>query len=561
MQWIYKPIPKIKALKEYATSLNISLPLSQFLIQRNIDLEKAPSFLTPSLKELHDPFLMKDMDKAVNRLIEAIEKNQKILVYGDYDVDGTSSVSLFYGFLSQSYSQMEYYIPDRYKEGYGVSQQGIDYAIEHEFSLIVSIDCGIKAHDKIAYAKENDIDFIVCDHHEPSEILPNAIAILDPKRTDCFYPFKELCGCGVAFKFLHAYCLQTHQPFTKLFQHLDLVAVATIADIVPIIDENRILTYHGLQKVNENPSFGLKALMNLTSYEGDFNAMNVAFGIAPRINAAGRIKHASYAVQVLLSKTEEEAEAYAKEIDEFNQTRKELDGSITEEALTFIESNEELKQTKTTVLYQENWHKGVIGIVASRCIEKYYRPTVILTKSGDKVVGSVRSVLGFDIYQTLLACEDVLEQFGGHQYAAGLTLKEENIEKFKERFEKVVSETILTEQISPQLILDNEVSFNDISMDFYEDLVKISPFGPKNQEPVFYSQKVYVKKVRILKDKHLQLELYQDGQKTMIALGFNMLRFAPYFQHGIPFNIAYSIQINEYQGKKKLQLMIKDFQF
>lgn len=561
MQWIYKPIPKIKALKEYATSLDISLPLSQFLIQRNIEIKKASSFLIPSLKELHDPFLMKDMDKAVNRLIEAIEKNQKILVYGDYDVDGTSSVSLFYGFLNQSYSQMEYYIPDRYKEGYGVSQQGIDYAIEHDFSLIVSIDCGIKAHDKIAYAKENNIDFIVCDHHEPSENLPNAIAILDPKRTDCTYPFKELCGCGVAFKFLQAYCLQTHESFTKLFQHIDLVAVATIADIVPIIDENRILTYHGLKKVNQNPSFGLKALMNLTPYEGDFSAMNVAFGIAPRINAAGRIKHASYAVQVLLSKTEEEAQTYAKEIDEFNQTRKELDASITEEALAFIENNEQLKQAKTTVLYQENWHKGVIGIVASRCIEKYYRPTVILTKSGDKVVGSVRSVLGFDIYQTLLACEDVLEQFGGHQYAAGLTLKEENIEKFQERFEQVVSETILSEQITPQLVLDCEVLFNDISMNFYEDLVKVSPFGPKNQEPVFYSQKVYVKKMRILKDKHLQIELYQDDKKVFVGLAFNMLRFAPYFQHGIPFNIAYSIQINEYKGKKKLQLMIKDFQF
>ncbi len=562
LNWVEKPIHPTKEIQKNAKVNHISTTLSTLLLQRNInDVSKIKSFLTPKLEDLHNPFLMQDMDKAVDRLIDAIDKKEKILVYGDYDVDGTSSVATFFGFLNDFYENIEYYIPDRYKEGYGVSFQSIDYATDNNFDLIVSIDCGIKAHEKIDYAKEKGIDFIVCDHHTPSDTLPNAVAILDPKRKDCNYPFNELCGCGVAFKLLQGYCIKTNRDLKPLFDRLDIVAVATAADIVPILGENRILVHHGLKKINKNPSLGIKALMSLTNYEGNYNVMNVAFGIAPRINAAGRIKHAHYAVEVLLSKSEQEAEAHAKEIDEFNQTRKDLDTSITEEALEMIASDEKLKNAKTTVLYGENWHKGVIGIVASRCIETYYRPTIILTKSGDKVVGSARSVLGYSVYNALLACEDKIIQFGGHKYAAGLTMTEKQVKPFQEKFEEYVASTISEEQEMQQLVVDMPLELDAISQNFFDDLVQLAPFGPMNEEPVFVTKRVYLKKLQIMKEEHLRLELYQNEQNTVYALGFKMRKIASNFKHGVPFNITYTLQQNEYKGQKKIQLVLKDIQF
>lgn len=562
MHWIEKPIHTTKEIQKFAKANHISTTLSTLLLQRNVDeVSKTTAFLNPKLEELHDPFLMQDMDKAVNRLIQAIDNQEKILVYGDYDVDGTSSVATFFGFLNDFYPHMEYYIPDRYKEGYGVSFQGIDYAADNNFGLIVSIDCGIKAHEKIDYALTKKVDFIVCDHHTPSETLPNAVAILDPKRIDCEYPFNELCGCGVAFKLLQAYCIKTNRNLKPLFERLDIVAVATAADIVPIVGENRILVYYGLKKINKNPSLGIKALMSLTNYEGNYNVMNVAFGIAPRINAAGRIKHAHYAVEVLLSKSEKEAEAHAKEIDDFNQTRKDLDSSITEEALEMIASDEKLKNAKSTVLYGENWHKGVIGIVASRCIESHYRPTIILTKSGDKVVGSARSVLGYSVYDAILACEDTITQFGGHKYAAGLTLTEEQVKPFQEKFEEYVAKTISEEQVTPQLDIDMSINLDKINQEFYDDFVQVAPFGPMNEEPVFITRNVYIKRLQTMKEEHLRLELYQNEQKSVNALGFKMSKIAPKFRHGVPFDITYTLQENEYKGIKKIQLVLKDIHF
>ncbi|HEY8399612.1 MAG TPA: single-stranded-DNA-specific exonuclease RecJ, partial [Cytophagaceae bacterium] len=442
-RWDFKAIPDDESIKQLSEAINVNPSLATILIQRNIKtFDEAKSFFRPSLAELHDPFLMEDMVVAVSRIEKAIQRREKILIYGDYDVDGTTAVSLVYSFLKNVYPAIEYYIPDRYKEGYGISYKGIDYASKNHFSLIISLDCGIKSTEHIKYAKERSIDFIICDHHTPGQELPEAVAVLDPKRKDCNYPYKELSGCGVGFKLMEAFARKNNIPSSELLPFLDLVAISICSDIVPITGENRILTYYGLQQINKNPRPGVKALIGVSGLKKELDVTNVVFGLGPRINAAGRIAHANAAVQLLTCENTEEAEQWAKNIDDKNLTRKDFDSSITEEAIQMIEQDELLLQARSTVLFKKDWHKGVIGIVASRCIEKYYRPTVILTESNNYATGSARSVDGFDLYEAISRCSDLLEQFGGHMYAAGLTLKKENIPAFAEKFESVVRELI-----------------------------------------------------------------------------------------------------------------------
>ena len=458
--WTLKALPEKDMVCALQESLGVSELVATLLAQRGIEtFDEAKQFFRPQLSDLYNPFLMKDMDKAVERLHRAISSNEKILVYGDYDVDGTTAVSLMYLFLKEKCQYVEYYIPDRYDEGYGVSYKGIDYAKSNDFSLIVCLDCGIKAVEKVAYAKNKDVDFIICDHHRPGDKLPLAVAVLDPKRSDCDYPFKELCGCGVGFKLAQAYHQKYNLPFEDLVPLLDLVVVSIAADIVPMIDENRVLSFYGLQQLNASPRIGLKALMDVANRKDTFNISDVVFGLAPRINAAGRIEHGNKAVELLVQQDFSIAKEKADYIDNHNFTRKELDKSITQEALAMI-----VPDAKSTVVCSEKWHKGVVGIVASRLIETHYRPTIVLTESNGKLTGSARSVSGFDVYNAIDACSDLLEQFGGHKYAAGLTLKKENLPAFIQRFEEVVSTTITAEIQIQKINIDLEIPMEDITM-------------------------------------------------------------------------------------------------
>ena len=541
------------------SALSINKTLCQILVQRGIDdFQKAKNFFRPSLTHLHSPWLMKDMELAVKRIESAFQNNENILVFGDYDVDGTSSVASMYQFIKALYPNVNYYIPHRYKEGYGVSKLGIDYADENNFSLIISIDCGIKSFDLITYAKSLKIDFIVCDHHLPDNQLPPAVAILNPKQIGCNYPFKELCGCGVGFKLMQAISEKRKLDPENYLQYLDLVATAIAADIVPINDENRTLAYFGLEKVNTNPSTGIKALMQLSSVQDTMTISNLVFVIAPRINAAGRMDDAKKAVQLFVENDFNEALKIAALLQSDNLDRREADSSITEEALFIIENSNDATTRKSTVVYREHWHKGVVGIVASRLIETYYRPTVVLAKSGDVVAGSARSVTGFNLYEAIYACREHLIGFGGHFAAAGLTLKEDKVEDFKNEFENAVSNQILPEQLIPEIVIDAEILFEDINLSFYNIISQMEPFGPENMRPVFISKKVYNTGFsKIVKENHIKFSL-QQNDTTINGIGFGLADKMELLQMNRPVDVVYTIDLNVWNGTKSVQIKVLD---
>ncbi len=562
-RWNLKPLPPEAAITELAASINVSQPVATLLLQRGIhSFEEAKRFFRPSFDQLHDPFLMKDMDKAVSRLEEAIGQNEKIMIYGDYDVDGTTSVAIFYSFLQTIHSNLLFYVPDRYTEGYGISSQGMDFAYEQGVKLIVSLDCGIKSADQVRYAKEKGIDFIICDHHRPDEHVPEAVAVLDPKQPDCPYPYKELSGCGVGFKLLQGFCIKNELSPERLYPLMDLLAVSIAADMVPVTGENRVMAAFGLRQLNLLPRPGLKALVKVASLEGrELEISNIVFGLGPRINAAGRIAHANAAIKMLLAHSEEEALDYANQINLNNRDRQGFDSNITREALAMIEEDEVLRVAKTTVLFKEDWHKGVIGIVASRCIEKYHRPTIILTHSQGKLSGSARSVIGFDVYEAIAECAEYLEQFGGHTHAAGLTLRRENFPAFREKFESVVASRIKADQLIPQIEVDLALSFREISGRFYSVVNQMAPFGPQNMRPVFMSEQVYTDYPRIIKEQHLKLQVYQQGTHVFEAIGFGMAHYFEKVALGGPFRLCYQVMENNYRDQKSLQLLIKDIKF
>jgi len=560
MRWTLKPKPNLETVQFLQHALQVEESIASLLVQRSIETyEQAKDFFRPSLNHLHDPFLMKDMQKAVERIQKAIESNENILVYGDYDVDGTTAVSLMSSYLKSEYPNVATYIPDRYNEGYGISFQGIDFAEDNNFTLIIALDCGIKAIDKINYAKEKNIDFIICDHHRPGEQVPNAIAVLDPKQNDCNYPYKELCGCGVGFKLIQALASKKGKTIDDLVEYLDLVATAIGADIVPITGENRILAYFGLQVINTQPRAGFKAIINQIKKE-TLTITDVVFIIAPRINAAGRMKHGQYAVDLLTETNVQTAEVYAKEIEYFNTDRREADKQITIEALEHIETQKE-QERFTTVVYSQDWHKGVIGIVASRLIETYYRPTLVFTKSGNMLAASARSVKGFDVYNALEACSEYIEQFGGHKYAAGLTLKEENYEAFKQKFEDVVESTIDKRLLTPEISIDTQIELNEITPKFYRILSQFAPFGPGNMSPVFMSDNLedtgYGKCVGE-DNKHLRLTVKQPNSDKIVCIGFGLGDKLNLIKDKRTFKAAYSIDENEWKGNVFLQLKLRD---
>lgn len=559
LRWKFKSAPQDKVLA-LQSELKIHPALCSILVQRGIEtFGQAKAFFRPDLSQLHDPFLMKDMDKAVNRIITAISNNEKILIYGDYDVDGTTAVATVYSFFKEIYPNIDYYIPHRYTEGYGVSTKGIDYAAEHNFPLIIALDCGIKANDKIDYANSKGIDFIICDHHLPGTELPKAVAVLDPKRYDCPYPFKELSGCGIGFKMIQAFAQQNGIPSEKYFQFLDLVCVSIGADIVPIVGENRILAWHGLQKVNTQPSLGLRKLIEVAGTKKKLTITDVVFILGPRINAAGRMDDARHAVKLLIAEgIDYDAEASAFQLNTLNNERKDLDRSITAHALEMIGSDETLVKRKSTVVYHPEWHKGVIGIVASRLTETYYRPTIVLTESDGKVTGSARSVKNFDLYEAIYECRDLLIQFGGHRFAAGLTLHPENVAPLMQRFEEVVSERVTEEHLTPEMDIDAVIPLEDITPKFYSIVQQMAPFGPENMNPVFVTRGVQDSGwSKILKEEHLKFSLRKSTGDLIDGIGFGMAAKMNIVKQGA-FDIAYHIEENEWQGNVKLQLMVKD---
>ncbi len=563
MRWTLKPKPEAQKVTNLAKELGVEEPISRLLIQRDIDtFEKAKQFFRPSLDDLHDPFLMKDMDVAVARIEQAIAQGENILVFGDYDVDGTTSVALMSSYLDTIHPQVATYIPDRYAEGYGVSYMGIDFAADNDMTLIIALDCGVKAIEKVAYAKEKGIDFIICDHHRPGDQLPDAVAILDPKREDCSYPYDELCGCGVGFKLISAIALSRKQNFEELLPYLDLVATAIGADIVPITGENRILAYHGLNVINQAPRAGFEAIIKQVKKQ-TLTITDVVFIIGPRINAAGRMVHGNHAVTLLRETNLDAAIKFASEIEQYNSDRKEADKSITQQALDqIIESKEE--GNKTTVVFQEDWHKGVIGIVASRLIETYYRPTLVFTRSGDKYAASARSVKGFDVYNALHECAEHIEQFGGHKYAAGLTLAPEQYEAFKEKFEQVVAASCDERLLVPEIAIDSEIDLADITPKFHRILKQFAPFGPQNMSPTFMTQNLidtgYGKKVGA-DQTHLKATVIQNNRGQRIGcIGFNLGDKYELIEDKKIFKAAYSLDENEWNGNVSLQLRLKDIQ-
>jgi single-stranded-DNA-specific exonuclease len=558
-RWVIKQADenKVIALQQ---ALNIHPALCKLLVQRGIEtFEGARSFFRPSLNELHDPFMMRDMDKAINRIIQAIAGNEKILIYGDYDVDGTTAIAVVYSFFKNIYPAIDYYVPNRYTEGYGISYKGIDYAFENEFKLIIALDCGIKSNDKVDYARSKHIDFIICDHHTPGELLPAAAAVLDPKRNDCKYPYKELSGCGIGFKLIQAFSLQHGMPAENCYQYLDLVCVSIAADIVAITGENRILAYHGLKKINSNPSAGLKKLIEVAGAEKQFDITDVVFILGPRINAAGRMDDARYAVKLLIADDiSYDSATNAFQLNRYNNERKDLDRSITAHALEMIANDVKLQNRRSTVVFQPHWHKGVIGIVASRLTESYYRPTIVLTESDGKITGSARSVKNFDLYEAIYECRDLLIQFGGHKFAAGLTMYPENISAFTEKFEQVVSERITAEQLVPELEIDAELELNDITPRFYNIIQQMAPFGPENMRPVFISHAVNDSGwSKIVKEEHIKFSVRKPGGDVIDGIGFGL---APKFEivKSGPFDIAYQIDENEWNGQVRLQMLVKD---
>ena len=564
-KWNYQPPSQeqTEAAKALAKETGISPILCKLLLERGItSAAEAKRFFRPQLSELHDPFLMKDMSIAVERLNQAMGKKDRILVYGDYDVDGTTAVALVYKFLQQFYSNIDYYIPDRYNEGYGVSVKGVDYAYETGVKLIIVLDCGIKAVEEIAYAKEKGIDFIICDHHVPDDVLPPAVAILNAKRPDATYPYEHLSGCGVGFKFMQAFALNNGIEFNQLTPLLDLVAVSVASDIVPIMGENRVLTYHGLKQLNSNPSVGLKAIIDICGLsEKEITVGDIVFKIGPRINASGRIQNGKEAVELLIEKDFSSALEKANLINQYNETRKDLDKTMTEEANHIVDSLEGLADRRTIVIYNEAWHKGVIGIVASRLTEIYYRPAVVLTRTDNLATGSARSVSGFDVYKAIENCRDLLENFGGHTYAAGLSMKVENVEEFTHRFETYVSEHILPEQTSAVIDIDAEIDFRDITPKFHADLKKFNPFGPDNHKPVFCTHNVYdygTSKVVGRDQEHIKLELVDNkSNNVMNGIAFGQSSQARYIKTKRSFDICYTIEENTHK-RGEVQLQIED---
>ncbi len=559
MRWTLKPKPEQEKVKKIAQELKVDEVIAGLLVQRGIETyDAAKKFFRPSLDDLHDPFLMKDMDKAVARIKKAISEEENILIYGDYDVDGTTAVSLVSSYLLSFYPHVATYIPDRYGEGYGVSYQGIDFADDNEFSLIIALDCGIKAIEKVAYAKEKNIDFIICDHHRPGNQIPDAIAILDPKQEDCYYPYDELCGCGVGFKLIQAFGSKNGETINDFIPYLDVVATAIAADIVPVTGENRILAYHGLNVINSNPRPGIAAITKPLKKE--LTITDVVFIVAPRINAAGRMKHGQHAVNLLTETDINTAVKFAEEIEIYNQDRRNLDQQITNEALQQIQENKE-EEKFTSVVYSETWHKGVIGIVASRLTETYYRPTLVFTKSGDKLAASARSVKGFDVYNALEACADVIEQFGGHKYAAGLTLKEDQYKAFKLKFEEVVSGSIDEKLLTPEISVDAEIEIDQITPKFYRILKQFAPFGPGNMTPVFISHDLqdtgYGKGVGE-EEKHLKISVTQNRSKPIGGIGFSLGNKKDLILNRKPFSAVYNIDENAWNGTVSLQLKLKD---
>lgn len=564
-KWNYEPpTSEEKALaEELAGKINVSPVIARLLIERGVTTpEAARYFFRPQLHELHDPFLMKDMDLAVDRLNAAMGRKERIMVYGDYDVDGCTAVALVYRYLIQFYSNIEYYIPDRYEEGYGVSVQGVDYAVEQGVKLIIVLDCGIKAVEEIAYAKEKGIDFIICDHHVPDEVLPPAVAILNAKRKDSTYPYSELSGCGVGFKFMQAFAISNGINFSTLIPLLDLTAVSIASDIVPVMGENRILAYHGLRQLNNSPSVGLKAVIDVCGLSGkDINMSDIVFKIGPRINASGRMQNGKESVSLLVEHNYEKARDIALQINQYNDERKELDKKMTEEANLYVDSMPDLKNRSAIVIYNEDWHKGVIGIVASRLTEIYYRPAVVLTRSGDVVTGSARSVSGFDVYKAVQACSDLLSNFGGHTYAAGLSLTVDKVEMFKQRFEEYVSEHIEPEQKRATLRVNEEIGFKDIGHKFFSDLKRMRPFGPDNEKPLFCTRQVFdygTSKVVGREQEHIKLELI-DGttNRVMNGIAFGQSERARYIKTRRSFDIVYTIEDNTHK-RGELQLLIVD---
>ncbi len=578
-RWVLKERPDNQLIDELAQALNINKRLSSLLIQRGVKtFDEAKSFFRPNLNNLHDPFLMKDMDKAVDRIIEAINKGEKIMVYGDYDVDGTTAVSLVYSFLRNFYKKIEFYIPDRYSEGYGISYKGIDLAVANKFNLMIALDCGIKAVEKVKYAKEKGLDIIIGDHHRPGDELPEAAAVLDPKQPDCNYPYKDLSGCGVGFKLIQALALKNDISEKKVNEGLDLVAVSIAADIVPITGENRIFAYYGLKKINSKPRVGINSLlasagMKLNSnggtsfYEREININDLVFMVGPRINAAGRIESATESVKLLISNVREYAEKLGSQINDLNSTRRDLDSNITHEAIELISHDLAAENKKTTVVYRDYWHKGVIGIVASRLIEKFYRPTIVLTKSDELITGSARSIKNFDIYDAIDACSHLLEHFGGHTYAAGLAMKPENFERFVREFENYASERLTDDMLVPEIEIDEELYISDISSKFYRIIKQFAPFGPGNLSPLFQTNNVidtgHARIVGRNSSNHLKFEVVHPDRtgSPVQAIGFNLGHHFKQVKSGNPFNICYHIEENTWQGRTTLQLRVKDIQF
>jgi single-stranded-DNA-specific exonuclease len=563
-RWVVKEKGDTAVVKHLAGALGVSESLANLMAQRNISsVEEANAFFNPSLDYLHDPFLMKDMNIAVDRISTAVKKNERILVYGDYDVDGTTAVALMYSFLKDQYSNVEYYIPDRYKEGYGVSFQGLDFAYQNNCKVVITLDCGIKAVEKVKYARTKGLDVIICDHHYPGDEIPKALAVLDPKQPSCSYPYKELSGCGVGFKLVHAYSRVHGIPFSKISHYLDLVAVSIASDIVPLTGENRVMAYFGLKRLNESPRTGLKEIIRESEVTKALTIEDVVFKIGPRINAAGRMETGSKAVDLLVSSDTRLATGISKEINNFNIERRSVDRIITTEAMRMIAEDQRTVNSRTTVLYNPTWKKGVIGIVASRLIETYYRPTVILTESNGFATGSARSVQGYDLYQAIEACSDLLESFGGHMFAAGLTLKKENIRPFMDKFEHYVNSTITKEQLVPRIFIDAELSFSEINGEFFKTMNQFQPFGPENMSPVFISRNVFdIGSGRMVgsSGEHLKLDLCQEssGQKSFSAIAFSQANHFEYIKGGNPFDICYSLEMNEFRGNRNLQLNVRD---
>lgn len=565
--WRIKKPAEINDLKHLSAALNVDMAIANLLIQRGIKtFSDARSFFRPRLTDLHDPFLMKDMDKAVSRIKKAIDNDEKVMIYGDYDVDGTTSVALMYSFLRSRLTNMDYYIPDRYMEGYGISRLSIEYAAQNKFSLIIALDCGIKAVDKIAYANELGIDFIICDHHNADEKIPEAVAVLDPKQPDCKYPFKDLSGCGVGFKLIQAYCINQGIPEEVAFELLDLVVVSIASDIVPLTGENRVLSYFGLQKLNSNPSTGLKTIIKYAGMTGEIKINDIVFKIGPRLNASGRIEHGKKSVAILLAEDAKELEDLGIEINSYNEIRKTLDRDITQEALEIIEKSQFYQGRVSTVIYNRDWHKGVVGIVASRLTEYYYRPTVVLTESNGLATGSARSVGEFDLYEAISACADLLESYGGHMYAAGLSMKLENVAEFSRRFEQVVRNSISEDQLKQTIEIDAKISLSDLSSKFLRLLNQFEPYGPHNMMPTFLTENVFdygTSRLVGKNNEHLKLDLMEANRSSAVFSGiaFSQSEHMEMIQKSLPFDICYTVTENEYRGKTYMQLNVRDIKY